>query len=177
MLIYKRGKRKVIADYKFDEIYNFYKEQYGEKALPKAVVKKIYSKLFPGIVKLMVFDTLDYRMPAHLGYIRVKKKLVEPKLDENGNLDARRLSVNYKKTKQLWEQLYVGKTAEEIKQIKDKPIVRETNDHSNNYRVTWFWDKLTCTIPNQSAYYVNLTRDNDKILSSGTKTNKLNFYT
>jgi len=177
MLVYQRGKRKVLADYKFDDIYTFYKERYKDKALPKSVVKKIYQKVFPDIVKLMVFDNLDYRMPARLGYIRVKKKLVEPKLDEDGNIDARRLSVDWKKTKRYWQKLYPDKNEEELKAIKDKPLVRELNDHSNNYRVVWFWDKTTSNLKNQNAYYINMTRDNDRILSSGVKTNKLNFYT
>ena len=178
MLIYKRGKRKVLADYAFDDIYKFYKERYGDKALPKPVVHKIYKSVFPEIVKLMVFENLDYRMPARLGSLRVKKKLVEPKIDKDGNLDTRRLSLNYKATKRLWEKLYPDKTAEEIKQIKGKPVVRETNDHSNNYRATWFWNKLTCNIVNQSAYNVKLTRGNCMVLSHGVKNNKeLNFYT
>ena len=84
MLTYKRGPGKNPADYKFAEIFAFYKETYKDAALPRDVVRKLYSKLFPAIVKLMVFENLDYRMPSRLGYIRVKKKLREPKLYENG---------------------------------------------------------------------------------------------
>lgn len=175
-LEYKRGKRKVLADYKFEEIYNFYKEVNGNRALPKKTVMEIYSKLFPAIVKLMVFENFDYRMPSRLGYIRVRKKEVGPKIDKNGNLDTRRLSVNWKATKRLWKKLYPDKTEEEIKAIKNKKVVRELNEHTNGYRMTWFWDKVTCNLKNQFAYYVNFTRDNDKILSAGVKNNSLNFY-
>lgn len=175
-LLFKRGKRKVLADYKFGEIYNFYKEINNGKVLPKSVVKKIYSMLFPTIVKLMVFENLEYRLPARLGYLRVKKKLIEPKLDEHGNVDARRLSIDFKKTMRLWQKLYPDKTEKEIKQIKDKPVVRELNEHTNGYRMTWYWDKTTCNLKNQAAYYVDLTRDNDKILSRGIRMNNLNFY-
>jgi hypothetical protein len=178
MLIYRRGGRKLIADYRSEEIYNFYKERYGDEALPKEVVIEFYKRLFPEIVKLIVFDNLDYRFPARLGSLRVKKKEVSPKIDKNGNLDARRLSVNWKATKRLWEKMYPNKTEEELKSIKKKPIIREMNDHTNNYRLTWFWDKTTCNIKNQSAYYVDITRDNDNILSRAVRTNKnINFYT
>jgi hypothetical protein len=177
MLQFNRGKGKVVADYKFNDIYKFYKERYGDKALSREVVHELYKRLFPEIVKLIVFDNLDYRMPARLGSLRIKKKEVVPRIDEKGNLDVRRLSVNYKATKRLWEKLYPGKTAEEIKQIKNKPLIRELNDHSNNYRVTWFWNKVTSNLKNQTAYYINISRDNDKILSRGVKTNNLNFYT
>lgn len=173
---FKRGPRKILADYKLDEIYNFYKELHGEKALPRSTMREVYKRLFPAIVELMVFDNFELRLPARLGHIRVKKKLVEPKLDENGNIDARRLSVDFKKTKKLWQKLYPGKTAKELKAIKDKPLVRELNEDFNGYRVTWFWDKTICNIPNQSAYYIKMTRDNCRILSNGVKYNNLNFY-
>jgi hypothetical protein len=177
-LIYQRGERKVKADYKFDDIYKFYKERWGNKTLPKSVVREIYKRLYPAIVKMMVFESFDYRMPARLGYLRVKKKLIEPKIDENGNLDARRLSANWKKTRQYWRELYPNKTPEEIKAIKHKPIVRETNDHTNGYRMVWFWDRTTSNLKNQTAYYIDMSRTNDQILSNGIKYNKnLNFYT
>jgi hypothetical protein len=176
MLIYRRGKSKVIADYKFGDIYKFYKERWGDKALPKATIKEIYKKLFPAIVKLIVFENLDYRMPARLGYLRVKKKLVEVRLDKDGNVDARRLSVNWKKTKEYWRKLYPDKTAQEIADLEGKPVIRELNENNGGYRLSWFWDKLTSNIKNQSAFYVNMTRDNDKILSRGAKLNDLNFY-
>jgi hypothetical protein len=176
MLVYRRGPSKVKADYKFDEIYKFYSERYGESSLPRDVVMKIYSKLFPAIVKLIIFENLDYRMPARMGYLRVKKKLREPKIDENGNLDTRGLSIDYKKTKRMWEKLYPGKTAEEIKAISGKPVVRELNEDNGGYRLLWFWDKTVCNIPNQNAYYVNLTRSHDQMLSRGAKLNNINFY-
>jgi len=175
-LTYRRGPRKVLADYKFDEIYKFYKEVNGDKALPKSTVKEIYRRLFPEIVKLIVFENLDYRMPARLGYLRIKKKLTEPKIDKDGNLDTRSLSINWKKTKRLWQKLYPDKTGEELKLIDNKPLVRELNESTNGYRMTWFWDKLTCNLKNQSAYYVKFTRDNCRVLSHGIKMNNLNFY-
>jgi hypothetical protein len=177
MLVYPRGNRKILADYKFKEIYNFYKERYKEDALPRHIVKEIYKRLFPEIVKLMVFENLDYRLPARLGSLRIKKKEVGPRINQDGKLDTRGLSVNWKKTKQLWQKIYPDKTANEISSIEGKPVVREMNEHSNGYRLIWFWDKSTCNVKNQSAYIINITRDNDKILSSAVKTNNLNYYT
>ena len=176
MLIYRRGRNKVLADYTFDDIYKFYKEVYKDKALSRKSVHEIYKRMFPEIVKLIIFDNLDYRMPCRLGSIRIKKKKASPTINEEGKLDTRKLSINWKKTKSLWEELYPGKTAEEIKLIKDKPRIKEINEHTNGYRMTWFWDKVTCNIPNQNAYYINLCREADKILSSAVKTNDLNYY-
>lgn len=176
MLTYKRGPGKNPADYKFAEIFAFYKETYKDTALPKDVVRKLYSKLFPAIVKLMVFENLDYRMPSRLGYIRVKKKLREPKLYENGDLDTRGLAINWKATKKLWQKIYPDKTAEEIKAVEGKPLVRELNEDNGGYRLMWYWDKSTSAAKNQNAYYINLSRSNDQILSKGVRFNNLNFY-
>jgi hypothetical protein len=176
MIVFKRGKGKILSDYGFGEIYTFYKERYKDKALPKKTLKEIYKRLFPEIVKLMIFEALDYRLPSHLGYIRVKKKLSEPKINENGELDTRTLSINYKKTMRLWDSLYPGKTAEEIKKIPNKPVIRELNEHIDGYRLMWYWDKTTSTMKNQTAYFINMTRDNDRLLSGAVKTNNLNYY-
>jgi len=177
MLTYKRGKRKVIADYKFNDIYKFYKKNYdGRHLLSKQEVRALYKEMFPEIVKLIVLDNLQYRMPANLGYLRVKKKRVEPTLDNNGNLDTRTLSIDWKATKKLWQKLYPDKTADEISLIDNKPVIRELNEHTDGYRFTWFWEKLTSSLPNQSAYYLELTRDNDQILSKAGRINNLNFF-
>jgi hypothetical protein len=177
MLNYRRGKRKVIADYKTDDIYKFYKQKYGDEALSRKAFMKILKETLPELVKLMIFENFEFSMPARLGTMRIKKKLVEPKLDENGDLDVRSLSVNYKKTKELWEELYPDKTPEEIKEIKDKPLVRELNEHTDGYRFIWYWDRLTCNIPNQSAYSIDMTRTYDRQLSNAAKTIKnLDYY-
>lgn len=177
MLVYRRGPRKVLADYKFDDIYKFYKEVNGAKALPKATVKEIYRRLFPEIVKLIIFENLDFRMPARLGYIRIKKKLTEPKIDEEGNLDTRSLSINWKKTKRFWQKLYPGKSGKELKLIKGKPLIRELNESTDGYRMIWFWDKTTSNVKNQNAYYINMTRDHDRLLTGALRANNLNYYT
>jgi len=174
--VYRRGRRKIIADYSFEDIYKFYKEQYGDEALPRGVVKEIYKRVFPEIVKLIIFETLDYHMPARLGYIKIKKRKVMPTLNEDGELDVHKLSINWKKTKRLWMKLYPDKTAEEIKQIPGKPVIRELNEHTDGYRFKWFWDKTTSNVKNQTAYYIDMTRSHDKMLAVASRTNNLNFY-
>ena len=176
MLTYKRGKRKVIADYKFDDIYKYYKKNNPNNYVSKQTVRKLYKEMFPYIVKMIVLDNFQFRMPANLGDLRIRKKETTPVLNEDGELDTRRLSVDWKATKQLWKKKYPDKTAEEIKEIPDKPLIRELNEHTDGYRYVWFWDKLTSSVPNQSAYYLDMTRTNDQILSGASKTNNLNFY-
>lgn len=175
MLTYKRGNRKLIADFKFNDIYKFYKKN-SDNPLPKSLVKTLYKEMYTELIKLIVLDNFQFRMPNKLGYLRVKKKVVEPKLNKEGELDTRALSINWKKTKLLWQSKYEGMTAEEISAIPNKPVIRELNEHTDGYRFMWFWEKLTSSTPNQSAYYIEMTRTNKKILSQASKTNKLNFF-
>jgi len=176
MLTYKRGKRKVIADYKIDDIYRFYCESSPDNYVSKQMMHTLFKEMFPSIVKMIVLDNFQFRMPANLGDLRIKKKITKPSINDKGELDTHRLSIDWKTTKALWLQKYPDKTAEEIKSIEDKPVIRELNEHTDGYRYVWYWDKLTTNIPNQSAYYLDMTRTNDQILSGASKTNDLNFY-
>lgn len=176
MLVFKRGLRKIIADYKIKDIFKFYKKKYGEKALSQSRAHDIWKTFYPEIIKYMIFNNYEYLLPHHLGSFRIKKKKVEPKIDKEGNLDISKLSVDYKATKRLWEERYPGKTSKELKQIKDKPLVRELNEHTDGYRCSWYWDKMTCTVPNQSAYILEMTRTNKQLLSKAVSTNDLEFY-
>ena len=176
MLFFKRGRRKNIADFKTKDIFKYYKEKYKENALTQSQVRKIWKTFYPEIIKYMIFNNYEYLLPHHLGSFRIKKKKIEPKIDKDGNLDVGKLSVDYKATKKLWEERYPGKTAEELKMIKNKPLVRELNEHTNGYRCFWYWDKITCNVLNQSAYVLEMTRTNKQLLSKAVSTNDLEFY-
>lgn len=177
MLAYKRGKSKVKADYKFNDIYKYYKSLYSDDSyLSKQQLRELYKEIFENIVKMIVLDNMQFRMPANLGYLRIKKKRTEPTINKEGELDTRLLSIDWKATKQLWQEKYPGMTSKEIAAIPDKPVVRELNEHTDGYRYVWFWEKLTSTVPNQAAYYLNMTRTNDQILSGASKVNHLNFF-
>ena len=176
MIFFKRGKRKILAEYKIADIFKFYKEKYQEKALSQKQAHDIWKTFYPEIIKYMIFNNYEYLLPYHLVSFRIKKRKIEPQIDENGNLDVGKLSVDYKQTKKLWEEKYPGKTAEELKEIKDKPLIRELNEHTDGYRCYWFWDKMTCTVLNQSAYSLEMTRTNKQLLSKAVSTNDLEFY-
>jgi hypothetical protein len=175
MLSYKRGKRDIIAENKIADIYKFYKSSINNP-VSQSVVKAVYKDVFPELIKLIVLENFEFRMPGKLGHLRVRKKRIEAKIDNNGDLDTRALSINWKKTKQLWEKKYEGLKEEELLAIPDKPVIRELNEHTDGYRFMWHWDKRATSIPSQNAYYIQLTRANKKILSQASKTNELNFF-
>jgi len=177
---FQRGKRKTIADYKIQDIYKFYKKRCKEKGtniLDYTIFVRLNKVFYENMMNRIIYEGAEFTIPYRLGGLRVKKKKQILKLDEEGNVDKRNLTPNWKKTKEYWARIYEDKTAEEIKEIKDKHIVYELNEHTDGYRFSFFWDKITCVIPNQSAYYFTPIRKYKERLNVALKTIKnLQYY-
>jgi hypothetical protein len=169
--MYKRGSGKINADYKSKDLYKFYKDKYNDvNYVSQTDYNRIIKEFNNEIIKLVIYDSMEFILPFRLGTLRIKRRKVEPKLDCNGNIDARNLSPNWKKTKALWQKQYPELTFDEMKSIPNKHIIRELNIHSDNYRYSWYWDKVISNIPNQNAYKINITRTHDQELSNAIKT-------
>lgn len=176
MIYFKRGNRGVIADYKIKDLYKHYCNT-AKNPQSKQVFKRVLQRIYPEIIKMIVFENMEFYFPGRLGSIRIKKKLAEVKLTEEGGLDVRSLSIDWKKTKSVWAELYPGVDPKDIKQIKDKPLVRELNEHTDGWRYIWHWDKFISNIPNQRIYDLELIRDYKRILNKAATTiNDLNYY-
>lgn len=177
---FKRGKRKVIADYKIKDIYKYYKDKCKKKRikwLEYTQFIKIHKIIYENIMNRIIYEGAEFTFSYRLGGLRIKKKKQVLRLDKEGNVDKRSLSVNWKKTKILWNKQYFGKTFEEIKKIKNKPLIYELNEHTDGYRFSFFWDKITCNVPNQSAYYFEPIRKYKERLAIALKTIKnLEYY-
>lgn len=150
-MFFGRGKNKIGVDYAFNDIYEFYKNN-SKTSLDKKTVRKVLTELNTELLKLVVYEGYDLYMGSRLGSIRIRKFNNSLRLDKNGEI-ANKLKVDWHKTRKKWEELYPKKSPEEIKKIKDKPLVYHLNEHTDNYVFKWYWDKVTCNIPNQSAYF------------------------
>ncbi len=176
MLQFKRGKRKVLADYKLKDLYNYYSSEVKDP-VDKETYKRVLGKIYPEIIKMIIFENMEFYFPNRLGTFRIKKKLTEVKLTEEGEVDVRALSIDWKKTKALWVEMYPDKKPKDFKAIKDKPLIRELNEHTDGWRYTWYWDRFTSNIPHQSYYTLDLNREYDRLLSKAAKTiNNLEYY-
>lgn len=172
MIKLPRNKNKVQVDYKSDDIYKFYKNSCKED---KTIVDKhIYMKVLKAFMKEkfnhMIYDNIEYILPARLGSLKIKSREIKLKLDKEGNLDKSKLSVDYAKTLEVWRKTYPNMTIEEIKQIPDRKIVYHLNDHSDGKRAHFYWDKITCNLKNQSAYRYQATRTLKRTLANVIKT-------
>ena len=175
-----RGKNKFHSDFSSPDIFKYYCEEAGnKKGLTQKQFTTITKEFFAEVINLLIYDNIEFTFPGRLGNLRVLKFRNKFKLNKEGNLDKRKLRPNWKATKDLWKKIYAGKSWEEITALDNKPIVFHENKHSDGYNFKWYWDKLTCTVPNHTAYSIDISRKNDRKLAKALQDedNDLNYYT
>ena len=166
---FKRGKRKYIANYKSPELYKYYKENHPNNTVDYKKFIEVTRKYYDLIMPLVIEEGLEIRFPARLGHFRIRQADYKITLTEDGEIDKRYLAPNFKKTKELWEKIYKDIPYEEIKDIKDKPIIYHLNEHSDHKIFQFFWDRLVCNIVNQQYYTIQITRRWKNYLSHYSK--------
>ncbi len=119
------------------------------------IKQKEYSNILKdinkGITDIIVLENFEFKIPYQLGIKSMKQKKLKYKLDENGELDTRFLSVDYKATKDLW------KNDEEAK-LK-KTLIFHTNEHTDGNRMSYWWSKSGAKTLGIAAYYFVACRD------------------
>jgi hypothetical protein len=160
-------------------MYRAYRRVIGMKSGPvdyktyAAIIKEFNIEL----AKVVIENAFEFRFPFRLGKIRIKKYKLQLKLDKNGNIDKRKLPVDWKRTWELWFREYPDKTREEIKQIQGKQRVFLLNEHTDGYQCKFIWDKYGCNIPNNRVYSLVFTRTNSRLLAEKLKSgSKVNYY-
>jgi len=179
-MYFKRGLRKIIADNTPADCYKFYKKNRKHEAeVSPTIYHEIVQKFNHLTIRAMIYENKEFVMPGRLGSMRILKREQKIRLNKEGNVDTKRLAVNYKKTKELWIKLYPGLTGEEIKEIPNKKVIFEYNEHTDGYKFNFIWNKITSNVKNQTAYYVEMTREAKTELSRALKQVPLlknNFY-
>lgn len=173
--MFKRGRGKYNADYKSYDLYRFYKKK-SKNPVPKSVYSKVLNEFFDNIMLDIITNNSEFVLPVRLGTLRIKSKPYEMKLDENGNLDKRSLMPDWGKTLKLWKEKFGDIDSEELKTIKNKPIIYHLNEHTNKTKLSWYWDKVTCNIPHQSYYKLDITRNWDRKLAQINKIKPVIYY-
>lgn len=149
-------KGKFNADIKTDDLYKFYKEKHGDKALDKKTWKSIWNKFIDVRMKMLIYDNLEFNFPHKMGFLRIKlsnNKIY--RLDDNGDMIMR---VDYGATNKKWRAMYPDKTYEEILEIKDKPYCYYTNELTDGRILQYMWDTLSHKILNRKVYRIKMIR-------------------
>lgn len=117
--------------------------------------KKLYIAIAYDILKhisnMIITNSLEYRIPNKLGFIRIKKTKPKLKIRE-GRIDVNKNIIDWKATWDAWNEMYPNKTRKEIKLIKDKRVIFQTNNHTDGEVMRWYWDRSVCNIKNNSIY-------------------------
>jgi len=167
-MFFKRGKRKFKTSYTYKDLYKYYKDNTFNPVDYKTYIDVI-KRYFDIIMPMIIEENLEIRLPARLGHFRIRERLYEIKLNDRGEVDKRHLQVNYKKTKELWKKKYPDKTTEELRKIRNKPLVYYLNEHSDGKIYAFYWDKVVCNITNQKYYKIKVIRKWKNYLSNYTR--------
>ena len=172
-MYFPRGKRKLVADFKTKEMYEFYKNKYGDKALDKKTFLSIWERFIDIRMQMVVYENLEFHLPYRMGSIMIKLGKPANRINKNGNYQ---FIVDYGASKKKWDELYPGLSAEEVKAIKNKPLVPVFNKTTNGKRVYWRWEKLTCNFKNKGVYRIQVIRKWKQVLKDKVKNTKRNDY-
>ena len=172
-MYFGRGSRKILADYKTKDHYKFYKNKFGDKALDKKTFLSIWERFIDIRMQMIIYEDLEFYMPFRMGSLMIKFGQDANRINRNGNFQ---FIVDYGASKKKWAELYPDLTPEEIKEIKNKPLVPVTNKTTDGKRVYWRWEKITCNFKNKTFYRIKITRKWKRMLSDKVKNTKKNNY-
>ena len=177
------------------EIYKYYEEEMiheGKRFRAKKKIFKdkykylIHPRTFSNILKdfnleiarMILEENLEFRMPASMGTVRVRKYKKRIKFNEDGTVDRKNTPINWKASKDLWAKEYPGLSPEELKQIKGKPMVYYLNEHTEGYVFRLYWNKRNCAIKGKKHYSAVFTRTNNRRISELIRADpNINYYT
>jgi len=140
----------------------------------RKIFDKISGELFHAFAMSMIKEATTIKL-TRLGDFRIRG--FKPKyLNAAGELKAKILRPDWKKTKEYWAVKYGGLSAVELKKIKNKPIIYHMNEHSNGYSYETIWNKQTVAVKGKSCYYFKAARKYDRERARLIKEEGMTYY-
>lgn len=148
-----RSKNKIQIDYTIDDIYKYYcgLHKNDELNIDKKTFKKVLYSFNKKIFKSILEDSETFKIPKRLGFLRVKKVKMSFK-------EGTSCKIDWALTKKYNKKIY------------------HMNDHTNNYRYRFYWQKSTCNAINKTAYSFQATRSDKRRLAYLLKNNITDYY-
>lgn len=141
--------RKVKITSSLQDAYKLYKRDY--KDINKRLYLDIAYDLMITISDMVIRESLEYKMPARLGMLRIRKTTPKLKI-KNGRIDVNTNVIDWKATIDYWEEEYGTRDRRKLKTIEGKRVIFQTNKHTNGEVMRWFWDRFTCRATNYMVY-------------------------
>lgn len=144
-------------DYGIKDIYKFYKS-YSDNPVSPDAFRRVWTAFAEKVIDGIVLEGKDFTMPFRLGSVGIRKQKIVVIMKEDGSIDKRYLRPDWKATNELW--------AQDAEAKKRKQLVFHLNKHFGGFNCKWFWDKSVCSVQNQTAYSLSMTRENKRKLSA-----------
>lgn len=148
-----KGKKDKV-DYTTKDFYKYYKS-ISKNPVSYLIFSTILTQYFEYRIQLLIFNNIDINFPYRMGTLGIRKVGDCIYLTKDGKL---KYLVDWGSTNKLWSKIYPNSTAEEIKKIKNKPLIYYTNDHTNGKVYDFIWDKFTSNFKYKSYYKFSITR-------------------
>ena len=173
-MFFGKGKRKLIANYKAKDFYKFYQQKNKSNAVDYKTFWEIWKDFIELRMQLVIYNNLEFYIPRRFGSLAVNIVGDAIRLKSNGEVKT---MPDWGATMKLRKEKYPNKTPEEIKGIKDKPIVYYTNKNVDGKVVKFIWDKSTCNFKYHTHYQFKPTRKWQRKLAEFVNiTKKLPYY-
>lgn len=136
----------------------------------RATFSKIISDFNKAVCEEVLYENFEYKLPARMGEISIKKYKPKIEFDENGKLKSRTLPVDWKATNELWNNNPEAK--------EQKKLVRFLNDHTNGFISKWYYVKNYANYKYKSGYVFKASRTNKRELAKILKDEdlKIDYY-
>lgn len=174
-ITYKRGKGKYIVKNKVLDMYRFYIEnlvgnfEHTDYNITNKNYTAILRRVSELIVDQIINNNFEYTLPYRMGKLFIYKKKMKLKLDENGDLIKKYMSIDYQATKKMW--------LDDPKSKEDRLKVYHTNDHSNGYKYYFHWQKKDIIVKPFWYYSLKMIRDNNRYMAKCAKNDpSLDYY-
>jgi hypothetical protein len=152
-------------------------DQQSEAIVDYITYARIIKEFNEGLVKGLIEEAREFKLPYRMGKIRIRKFRQKLTLDKNGDIDKRKLSVDWKKTWDLWKSQYPNKIVKDIISIEGKQLVYHLNEHTNGYQCVLYWDRRGCNVVNNRIYSLSFMRPNKRMLAKSLREHhKIDYY-
>lgn len=178
-----KQKEKFKTDIGMSDFYKHYslstfKEKNGGKTIvhhnsmfnvTRLMYGKIVEFIHSRITEEIMLDNFEFKFPARLGTLCIRKRKPKLRYDDEGNL-INTMPVDWKATNDLWN--------EDKKSKEEKKLVRHMNEHTQGYVPFWHYNAHTATFKNKMAYKFVATRTVKRSLTKVLKDPniKINYY-
>jgi len=145
--------RRIRTAYTTNDFYISYTNKFTSGAhlnVNLKLFRAIFGDYMKEIMRRILFESREVKLPAKLGYLSVAKK--KPK-----RYSYEFLRVDFKST------LESGKT------------IYHMNEHCDGYNYSFYWRKFDMRIRNKALYELVMTRGNKRTLASLIKENKQDY--